>query len=357
MTLPSPAAPARAASGSGGLTVARAVQFAEWDAFVAASPVATMSHQAGWRHVMTGVMRHEYHGLEARDASGALRAVLPLVRVRGLVGHFLVSVPFVNDGGPLGEAGACAVLVDYALALARDSAAGLLELRTRHPLDGPLQTSNRKVAVHLPLPDTVDALWAKTFKAKLRSQVRRPTKEGMTSACGPALLDEFYAVFSRNMRDLGTPVLPRRFFQAIQAEFGEQVLFFVVRTAEGRTVAASCCMRRAEEMEVTWASSLREFNHLSPNMLLYSSMMEEAIRRGVRLFNFGRSSPGAATHRFKAQWGGHDVPLPWAFWSRDEAAGTPSADSAKFRLATAMWSRLPLAVANRLGPVLARQLP
>ena len=338
-------------------TVSQPADFAEWDAFVAASPSATMSHQAGWRHVVTGVLRHDYHGLEARDAAGTLRAVLPLVRVRGLVGHFLVSLPFLNDGGPVGDADACALLVEHAVALARDSGADLLELRTRTPLDGSLRTSNRKVAVHLPLPETVEALWSTTFKAKLRSQVRRPTKEGMTSRCGPDLLDEFYQVFSRNMRDLGTPVLPRRFFQAMQQEFGDQVLFFAVRSAEGRAVAASCCLRRAEEMEVTWASSLREFNHLSPNMLLYSSMMEEAIRRGVRLFNFGRSSPGAATHRFKAQWGGHDVPLPWAYWSRGEAAGTPSADSAKFRLATAVWSRLPLAIANRLGPVIARHLP
>ena len=112
-----------------------------------------------------------------------------------------------------------------------------------------------------------------------------------------------------------------------------------------------------DEIEVTWASSLRAYNKSSPNMLLYSQLMEEAIERGIRVFNFGRCTAGGPTHRFKQQWGGHDVPLPWPSWSRDGTIGTPSPDRPAFRLATAAWSRLPLAIANRLGPVLARHIP
>jgi hypothetical protein len=92
-------------------------------------------------------------------------------------------------------------------------------------------------------------------------------------------------------------------------------------------------------------------------MLLYGHLMEEAIGRGMRVFNFGRCTPGGATHRFKQQWGGYDLPLPWPSWSRDGTIGTPSPDRPAFRLATAAWSRLPLAIANRLGPVLARHIP
>ena len=167
----------------------------------------------------------------------------------------------------------------------------------------------------------------------------------------------FYRVFARNMRDLGTPVLPRSFFETLQSTFGERVVFTAVFTADGIPAAASCCLQWRDEVEVTWASSLREFNKLSPNMLLYGTMMEHAIGRGVRTFNFGRSTPGAATHRFKQQWGGVDIPLPWASWSRVEDAGTPSADGAGLRLAQAMWKHVPLFVANRLGPVLSRHLP
>ncbi|CAN5539776.1 FemAB family PEP-CTERM system-associated protein [soil metagenome] len=329
---------------------------AAWDAFVESHEDSTFCHQSGWRNLMKETLGHDTSLLVASEAH-RIRAVLPLVRVKSPLGHYLLSVPFMNDGGPIGDDGAKSALIDHAIAEAKRSGVRLLELRSRMALDGPVTVSYRKVAVHLELPSTVGELWEKTFKAKLRSQIRRPTKEGMTVRWGQGELDAFYRVFSRNMRDLGTPVLPREFFERLSAEFGERVLFFAVYSVDAKPVAASCCLFWRDEVEVTWASSLREFNHLSPNMLLYATMMEQAIARGVRTFNFGRSSPGAATHKFKLQWGGHDVPLPWASWSPRADAGTPSADSAAYGLAIRVWQRLPMPIANRLGPMISRALP
>ncbi len=339
------------------LTVSTTVSAKAWDDFVSETPESTFCHLHGWSVVMNDVLRHESVYLAARDQDGVIRGVLPLVRVRGLLGHYLISIPFMNDGGPIGREDACTLLAAHALDEARRSGAGLLELRSRRAVPGELQTSFRKVAVHLSLPESVEALWTTTFKAKLRSQIRRPAKDGMTVAAGADQLDAFYGVFARNMRDLGTPVLPRSFFTTLLRTFGDRVTFTTVYTAEGTAAAASCCLQWRDEVEVTWASSLREYNKLSPNMLLYATMMEHAIGRGARVFNFGRSTPGAATHKFKQQWGGVDIPLPWVFWSRVADAGTPSADGAGLRLAQSMWKHMPLFVANRLGPVLARQLP
>lgn len=330
---------------------------AAWDDFVASDAESTFSHQAGWRAIMRDVLGHECLYLVARDQYGGWRGVLPLVRVRGMLGHFLVSVPFVNDGGPLGDPVAQQQLVAHAVHEARRSGARLLELRARHAVPGPVAATYRKITVHLPLPQSVQQLWADTFRAKLRSQIRRPLKEGMSARTGATQLAAFYAVFSRNMRDLGTPVMPRRFFERVAIAFGERVLFTCVSTASDEPVAAACTLLWRDEAEIVWASSLREYNQLSPNMLLYARTMEVAITRGARLFNFGRCSAGGATHRFKRQWGGVDVPLPWPSWSRDAHAGIPSAGSSTFRLATTAWTHLPLAVANRVGPVLARQIP
>ncbi|MES2177438.1 MAG: FemAB family XrtA/PEP-CTERM system-associated protein [Gemmatimonadota bacterium] len=339
------------------MQVTLASELTEWDDFVARSQDSTFAHLAGWRNIMRDVLRHRCLYLIARDDHQRIAGVLPLVQVKGLAGHFLVSVPFVNDGGPIGTAGARTALTEFAVAEAQRIGAGLLELRNRTEVVGPVQHSFRKVAVHLPLPPSLEELWSTTFKAKLRSQIRRPAKEGMTATVGSDQLDAFYRVFSRNMRDLGTPVLPRAFFSGLLSAFGDRVMFVTVYTADGRPAAASCSLQWREELEVTWASSLREYNKLSPNMLLYGTMMEQAISRGARVFNFGRSSPGSATHKFKQQWGGHDVQLPWAFWSRSAEVGTPSADSRAFQLAQAAWKRMPLAVANLLGPFLSRQLP
>jgi serine/alanine adding enzyme len=211
--------------------------------------------------------------------------------------------------------------------------------------------------VQLTLPASVDALWGKTLRAKLRSQIRRPMKDGMTFREGAAELDSFYRVFSRNMRDLGTPVLPRAFFERASATLGQAMMFGAVYATSGAPVAAACCLVWRGEIEVTWASSLKEFNHLSPNMLLYFGLMETAVKRGQRVFNFGRCSPGGNTHRFKLQWGGSDVPLAWPSWWREPGASVPTTDSAVYRVAVEGWRHLPLALANRLGPRIARFLP
>jgi serine/alanine adding enzyme len=328
-----------------------------WERFVAASPDSTFCHRAGWHEVMADVQKQECEYLVAEDDAGTWHGVLPLVHVRGLVGHYLVSMPFLDDGGPLGSDEARRQLTDAAVTRAKASGARLLELRSRQVVGGAVATSGRKVSVRLAMPVTVEDLWAKTFKAKLRSQVRRPAKEGMTARQGATELAAFYQVFSRNMRDLGTPVLPLRFFERQLRLFADDVVFTAVYTADGIPAAGSCCFVWRDEIYVTWASSLREFNKLSPNMLLYSSMMEYAIGRGLRVFNFGRSSPGAPTHKFKQQWGGDDVPLPWAYWSPAGDAATPTPDKPIFRIATAVWSWLPVRIANRIGPFLARQLP
>jgi serine/alanine adding enzyme len=329
----------------------------KWNRFVESSASSTFCHQAGWREIMTDVLGHESRYLAAVDEYGTWQGVLPLIRVRSVLGHYLISLPFLNDGGPIGKEQAQQSLVEHAVAEAKRSGAGLLELRSREEVPGPVSPSNRRISVHLALPSSVEELWKTTFRAKVRSQIRRPGKEGMTFRSSRDELDSFYGIFTRNMRDLGTPVLPRAFFERIESEFGDGVIFASVYTSAGAPAAAACCFVWRDEIEVMWASSIRELNHLSPNMLLYASLMEEAIRRGVRTFNFGRCSPGGATHRFKRQWGGRDVRLPWPSWSRSATVGVPSTDRVVYRLATSAWKHLPLALANRLGPPLARLLP
>jgi CelD/BcsL family acetyltransferase involved in cellulose biosynthesis len=158
------------------------------------------------------------------------------------------------------------------------------------------------------------------------------------------------------MRDLGTPVLPLAFFERIARVFGETAVFAAVYWQD-RPVAGGCGFVWADEFEITWAASLTEFNRYAPNMLLYCALMEEMIRRGIAVFNFGRCTPGSGTHRFKQQWGGEEVSLPWVQWSPAGRAEIPSQDGRVYSLATAVWQRLPLFVANHLGPRLARRLP
>jgi len=329
----------------------------EWDDLLPAFEGHTFCHLVGWRRIMADVMGHEPRYRVAMTGEGRVVGLLPLVRVRSrLFGDYLVSMPFLSYGGPLGSSAAREALASDSAREASALGVDLLELRSRERIPGELHTSERKLTVLLDLPDSPETLWEEGLKGKVRSQVRRPMKEGMEARFGVPELEAFYRVFARTMRDLGTPVLPLAFFRAIAVQFPEQVVFCAVYH-RGKPVAAGCGFAWAGELEITWAGALREYSRMAPNMLLYWSMMEEAIRRESTVFNFGRCSPDSGTHRFKRQWGGRDQPLPWAQWSASGVSSTPNPAGRKYQTATAVWRRLPLAVANTLGPVLSRGLP
>lgn len=288
------------------------------------------------------------------DATGALTGVLPLFHLRSrLFGHHLVSVPLMNYGGPCGSVAARQQLTAWAIDEARRSGAGSLLLRTRRDVPGEYPKATTKVTVVLPLRASADEMWQKSFDAKFRNKVKRPQRDGMLTTFGVGHLDAFYEVFATNMRDLGTPVLPRRFFERVVAAFPEMVLLGVTQW-NNRPVAAGFGFLWRGEFEMTWSASLRELRASKPNMLLYWDYMRELIGRGVKVFNFGRSTPGTGPHEFKRSWGGVDEALSWIQWPQPRAEG---GDHRMATAASAMWRYLPLRVANAVGPAVARQLP
>ena len=328
---------------------------AVWDAFAAAQRGFTHFHRHAWGPLMQRVFGHEHIALVAHDG-GRIEGVLPLVRVRSVVfGHFLVSMPFLNYGGPLGSLAAVRALTDKAVALARRDRVKLLEFRSRVPLDIDIPVSHRKLTVVLDLAATPDATF-KRFDAKLRSQVRRPQKDGVAVRFGATEVGPFFGVFASHMRDLGTPTQPERLFQEISATFPDDALFACAYYND-RPVAAGCGFRFGSEFEMTWASSLREFNRQSPNMLLYWAFMERAIADGITTFNFGRCTQGSGTHRFKMQWGGREEPLWWYDQSSAPGARTPSPDDGAYSWGPRIWRHLPVPLATILGPRIVRYIP
>jgi FemAB-related protein (PEP-CTERM system-associated) len=329
-----------------------------WNAFVSDASDASVYHLYEWRRVIQSVFGHQSEYFAARDRNGRIHGVLPVVRLRSaLFGDFMASMPYFNYGGAAAETSSLRdALIDAAARCADEAGVSHLELRHDAPVRPQWPARTDKVAMYLPLPSTPEAL-SKQLGSKLRSQIKRPSKEGAVCASGGVeLLDEFYAVFARNMRDLGTPVYPRRWFAAILAAFPELTRLFVVRHRNVSTAAAFVIGHR-RRLEIPWASSLREANSIGVNMLLYWSVLEYACGR-YETFDFGRSTVDAGAYRFKQQWGAQPHQLHWHYWLRD--GGEPpmlNPANPKYRLAVAAWRRLPLAVANRLGPLLVRNLP
>jgi len=328
----------------------------EWDTFAATQRGYTHFHKLRWRTVMERVFGHECVYLAARDKEGKLVGILPLVRVRSVVfGHYLVSMPFVNYGGPVGTDAAIRALTGEAVAVARRDRVKLLELRSSVPLDTPLHVSHRKITVVLDLPSSADELFNR-FSAKLRSQIRRPQKEGVTVAFGRDQLESFFSVFARHMRDLGTPTQSLTFFQEIANQFPDDCWIGCAYLA-GQPVAGGLGFRFGDEFEMTWASSLREYNREAPNMLIYWAFMERAIAQGVKRFNFGRCTRGAGTHKFKMQWGGREEQLWWYGLAASNGVTTPSPKEGPFRWGPRIWRRLPASIATKIGPSIVRYIP
>jgi serine/alanine adding enzyme len=345
-------------SAPGDLIVTRATDGVGWDKYVSKHPHGTVDHLWGWQQVFTRALGQQPLYLEARRGQ-TLVGVLPVVLMRSwLFGRSVTSLPFLNYGGVLADDAAAAdALVSAVGREAGTFGASHVELRHVVRQFPSLPVRQHKLAMRRPLPSTADELWGQVDR-KVRNQVRKAQKTGLVAVDGGTeLVDEFYAVFARNMRDLGTPVYPRALFVETMRAFPDRARVFVVRH-EGRAVAAGISLLAGGVVLNPWASSLREARPLSPNMLLYWRMLEWAVALGATVFDFGRSSPGGGTYQFKVQWGASAEPLSWEYvlLSRAEPPDQ-SPSNPKFEMAIAAWQRLPLPVANLIGPLIARQLP
>ncbi len=297
--------------------------------------------------------------LMVSDQGGETVAIAPLVLLSSpIFGSFLISLPFVNYGGIVANSvEAHRLLEEYVEKYAVATRVTHVELRQQEKLTTSWSESERKVSMRLPLPNSFYELW-KAFPSKLRSQVRRAQKEGMTVEFGATeRVDDFYRVFSRCMRDLGTPVYTKAWFRKILEVFPKESRICVVYHEE-TPVAAGFLYGFRTSLEIPWAASDRRFNRLSPNMLLYSSVLEFACQQGFQTFDFGRSTPDSGTYRFKEQWGAQPHQLYWYYWLRDGGAIPQlNPQNPKYRLAIRTWQCLPVWVANALGPHIVKYLP
>jgi FemAB-related protein (PEP-CTERM system-associated) len=341
-----------------------------WDAYVRRHPEASPYHLFAWKLAVEATYGHRAEYLMA-EREGAICGVLPLFRFRApLVTRRVVSLPFCDLGGVLADdAGIERALIDAAARSCRRWRASGLTLRNARAASceselAPRRLAGNKVRMLLDLPDSAEALM-KSFPSKLRSQVRKASKNGLAFAWGDGTrVDDFYRIFGRNMRDLGSPVHARRLFHEVLRHFGADARVGLIQL-DGLAVAGGFLLSVGPKVCVPWASSLREYNHLSPNMLLYWSLLEHASNGPYTLFDFGRSSLDEGTYRFKKQWGARPVPLHWIELSCRPGGSGPARDVAEDgaggpgrarRWAERVWQHLPVPVANLVGPRLRKYI-
>jgi len=327
-----------------------------WDEFVLACPTATFFHRAGWQRILQEIFRHDTYFLYA-ETDGRIEGVLPLAHVNSLLfGNSLVSLPFAVYGGvAASNEHAAQALEQEAQSIAKRLGVAHLELRhvaARH-LDWPLQdlyvTFRKEI-----LPDEDANMLA--IPRKQRAMVRKGIKNCLSSDIDSGV-ERFFALYANNMHRHGTPALPKRYFQALCAEFGSDCEVLTVAGADGRPLSSVFSFYFRDEVLPYYAGDDESARDSAANDFKYWELMRRSCARGCKVFDYGRSKLGTGSYAFKKNWGFEPQPLHYEYclYKRDAIPQNNPAN-AKYKLLIETWRRLPIGMANWLGPFVVRNL-
>ena len=321
------------------------------EAFVRAHPQATPFHLPQWSRAIEAGTGQRAHLLVA-EQEGAIRAFLPLSEIRSpLFGSLLASAGFGVDGGILSsDSGSARLLAEAAVKLAERLDCPAIELRGGTPPAGWRVSEGTYVSFARDLPSDDEAI-LKAIPRKQRAEVRRASGFGLDVTIGRDAAVH-HRVYAQSVRNLGTPVFPRRLFEAVLDAFGEDTDILTV-SKDGKPLASVLSLYFNGTVHPYWGGGSHEARAARANELMYYALMRHAAARGCTRFDFGRSKAGTGAFAFKKNWGFAPRPLRYAQYGETRDANPLSP---RYRLQVALWRRLPLWLANRLGPPIARGL-
>ncbi len=329
---------------------------ASWDAFVLACPQATFFHRAGWQRILRDVFGHDTYFLLART-EGRITGVLPLAHVKSLLfGNSLTSLPFAVYGGVAADdANSAAALEQEAERLAVQLGVPHLELRhtDRRHTDWPeqdLYVTFRKAI----LPDEEANMLA--IPRKQRAMVRKGIKNGLRSEIDTTV-DRFFSLYADNVLRHGTPAMPKRYFAELLLVFGTDCEVLTVTAPDGRLLSSVLSFYFRDEVLPYYAGDDLAARDLAANDFKYWELMRLACAKGVKIFDYGRSKAGTGPYAFKKNWGFEPTGLHYEYrlYKRDTVPQN-NPNNPKYKLMIAAWRRLPIGVANWLGPFIVRSL-
>lgn len=332
-----------------------------WDQFVAASRAATPFHSRAWVEAVSAATGHRAHVFATTDAAGSITGLLPLHHIRSpLFGAALVSSGFAVGGGILADdAHSAAALAHAAVGLASQLGVRTIELRGGPASAAPgwsvEQGTYAGFVGDLAADDEAQLL---AIPRKQRAEVRKALESDLTITTGTSEAEQrdHYRVYATSVRNLGTPVFPRALFAEVIARFGDDADILTVRD-KGRAIASVLSLYWRGTVMPYWGGGLAEARKARANELMYFALMRHARARGCTCFDFGRSKVGTGPFAYKKNWGFEPEPLAYARWLADgQAPRDTNPTSAKYRLQVGLWKRLPLWLANAVGPHIARGL-
>lgn len=328
--------------------------------FVRGHPHGQIFQLPAWLRAVERGCGQRGHYLSVEGGQGEVVAVLPVVAMKSvLFGKALVSSAFAVGGGILSDDEREAhVLGDACVAGARAGAFHSAELRGGSD-PGPGWSADRGAHAGFARPLAADEdAELKAIPRKQRAEVRKALGFDLSYRTGSSARDlaEHYRVYAESVRNLGTPVFPRRLFEAMLEEFGDDADILTV-SRQGKPLASVLSFYWAGAVMPYWGGGTAEARTWRANDAMYFALMNHARRRGCTRFDFGRSKVDSGAHAFKKNWGFEPQPLEYWRKSIDGArVSSISPDDPRYARRIALWKKLPLPVANRLGPLISRGL-
>jgi FemAB-related protein (PEP-CTERM system-associated) len=329
---------------------------ARWDEFVMACPNATFFHRSAWQSVIGDVFRHDTYFLFAQDG-GAIQGVLPLAHVNSrLFGNALTGLPFAVYGGVAAiSPEAASALEAEAQAIAQRLKVDHLELRNieqRHD-DWPTQDLYVTFRKEILAQEEANML---AIPRKQRAMVRKGIKNGLVSTFDDDV-ETFFSLYADNVHRHGTPAMPKRYFRALRESFGADCDVLTVRTPDGRALSSVMSFYFRDEVLPYYAGDDESARDLAANDFKYWELMRRACAKGLKVFDYGRSKQGTGSFAFKKNWGFEPKPLHYQYCLyKSDAIPQNNPSNAKYKLLIATWRRMPIGMANWLGPFIVRSL-
>ena len=327
-----------------------------WDSFVLSCPQATFFHRAGWQSLIRRVFRHKTHFLFAEE-NGEIQGVLPLAHVNSLLfGNALVALPFAVYGGvAASNETAAAMLEQRAQEIAAQLKVDHLEFRNvqpRHP-DWPTQDLYVTFRKEIFADEEANML---AIPRKQRAMVRKGIKNGLLS-CIDSDVDRFFALYADNVHRHGTPAMPKRYFSELMSEFGQDCEVLTVTSADGRLLSSVMSFYFRDEVLPYYAGDDESARELAANDFKYWELTRRSCARGLKVFDYGRSKRGTGSFAFKKNWGFVATPLHYEYrLYKGDAIPQNNPSNAKYKMMIAAWRRMPIRLANWLGPFVVRNL-
>lgn len=330
--------------------------YAAWDAYVFAHAEATFFHRAGWQRIIESVFKHPTFFLLAQRA-GRIVGVLPLAQVNSrLFGNSLASLPFAVYGGVLADDDeAAAVLEREAERLAGVLGVEHLEFRNTQSRHADWPTQDLYVTFRREIFADEEANML-AIPRKQRAMVRKGIKNALKSEIDTTV-DRFFALYADNVHRHGTPAFPKKYFAALLREFGADAEVLTVTGPVGQPLSSVLSFYFRDEVLPYYAGDHVDARDLAANDFKYWELMRRACARGLKVFDYGRSKQGTGSYSFKKNWGFEPAPLYYEYrlFKRD-AIPQNNPNNPKYKLMIATWQRMPIALANWLGPHIVRNL-